>query len=246
MQGSFIKSLKIGCCGFAQSREKYFDVFPVVEVQQTFYQPPRIETVQRWRKEAPIKFEFTLKAWQLITHKPTSPTYRRLREDIPDEQKSRYGFFQPTPEVFEAWRRTREIAKILEAKVVVFQCPASFEPTESHNQHMREFFRTADRDKLILCWEPRGNWETDEIRNLCEEFDLVHCVDPFTHETTYGSVRYYRLHGIGGYRYRYTAADLENLLRNCQEGMLTYTMFNNLFMWEDARRFRMKLGEKCR
>lgn len=246
MLGGVIQSIKIGCCGFARSREEYYKVFPVVEVQQTFYQPPRIETVQGWRKEAPMEFEFTLKAWQLITHKPTSPTYRRLREDIPDEQKSRYGFFQPTPEVFEAWRRTREIAKMLEARVVVFQCPASFEPTESHKQNMREFFLTADRDKLFFCWEPRGKWEEDEIRNLCEELDLIHCVDPFTRVTTHGSIRYYRLHGIGGYRYRYTESDLENLLQSCPEVMQTYTMFNNLSMWEDACRFLIKLEEKYR
>jgi len=58
----------------------------VVEVQQTFYQIPRIATGKRWREEAPPDFEFTMKAWQLITHEPSSPTYRRLRTVIPGFQ----------------------------------------------------------------------------------------------------------------------------------------------------------------
>jgi uncharacterized protein YecE (DUF72 family) len=51
----------------------------VVEVQQTFHDPPPLATLQRWRVEAPADFEFTPKAWQVITHLGTSRTCRRLR-----------------------------------------------------------------------------------------------------------------------------------------------------------------------
>ncbi|NIN51751.1 MAG: DUF72 domain-containing protein, partial [Nitrososphaeria archaeon] len=70
-------AVKVGCCGFPGSRKGYFNDFNLVEIQQTFYKMPRLETAQRWRQEAPNEFEFTLKAWQLITHPPTSPTYRK-------------------------------------------------------------------------------------------------------------------------------------------------------------------------
>ncbi|MFQ5882008.1 MAG: DUF72 domain-containing protein [Candidatus Methylomirabilales bacterium] len=63
----------------AHATRGVFRRFPVVELQQTFYQPPRLKTVQRWREEVPATFEFTMKAWQLITHEPGSPTYRRLK-----------------------------------------------------------------------------------------------------------------------------------------------------------------------
>jgi len=221
MEGSHRKHIKVGCCGFARSKPQYFKEFSVVEIQQTFYQPPKPETVKKWQQEAPGGFEFTLKAWQLITHKPTSPTYRRLRENICDQKLSKYGFFQPTSEVFEAWHRTLEIARILKVKVVIFQCPASFTPTRSNKQNMREFFRTINRGKLIFCWEPRGDWKTGEIKELCEELNLVHCVDPFVRESVYGSIRYYRLHGIGGYRYRYTESDLKNLYLKCPKNTVT-------------------------
>ena len=70
--------VKVGCCGFGMARARYAALFPVVEVQQTFYQPPRVATAARWRAAAPPPFVFSVKAWQLITHEPASPTYRRL------------------------------------------------------------------------------------------------------------------------------------------------------------------------
>ncbi|MEW6376424.1 MAG: DUF72 domain-containing protein, partial [Thermodesulfobacteriota bacterium] len=121
--------IKVGCCGFPVKRSIYYQNFPVVEIQQTFYQLPQITTGNRWREEAPPDFEFTMKAWQLITHEPSSPTYRRLRTVIPVEKKKDYGFFKRTEEVEAAWSRTAEFARALGVKKIVFQSPRSFYPT---------------------------------------------------------------------------------------------------------------------
>jgi uncharacterized protein YecE (DUF72 family) len=88
-------TIRIGCCGWTESQAKYFQHFSAIEVQRTFYQPPRLQTLVKWRASAPLEFEFTLKAWQLITHEPSSPTYRRLKTPIPEKIKSRYGAFRP-------------------------------------------------------------------------------------------------------------------------------------------------------
>jgi uncharacterized protein YecE (DUF72 family) len=69
----------IGCSGFRSSRESYYEKLDSVEVQHTFYQPPQVSTLKRWREEAPRGFEFAVKAWQLITHTSSSPTRRRLK-----------------------------------------------------------------------------------------------------------------------------------------------------------------------
>lgn len=45
--------VKVGVCGFRGGMKDYFSQFRLVEVQQTFYKMPRLETVQRWRREAP-------------------------------------------------------------------------------------------------------------------------------------------------------------------------------------------------
>jgi len=51
----------------------YFTQFKLVEVQQTFYKMPKLDTALGWRQEAPSDFEFSLKAWQLITHLSLPP-----------------------------------------------------------------------------------------------------------------------------------------------------------------------------
>jgi uncharacterized protein YecE (DUF72 family) len=52
----------------------------VVEVQQTFYDPPQDETLVRRRRQAPPGFEFTLKASQLVTHDASSPAVAMATE----------------------------------------------------------------------------------------------------------------------------------------------------------------------
>ena len=68
--------IKLGMCGFTIGAATYFKKFPVVEVQQTFYDPPPLATIERWGAQAPADFEFTMKAWQVITHFGTSRTYK--------------------------------------------------------------------------------------------------------------------------------------------------------------------------
>ncbi len=111
-------TLKIGCCGFPKGLRQYAARLPVAEVQQTFYEPPKLATARRWRQEVPPEFEFTLKAWQLITHEATSPTYRRLKRPLTGEERSQAGSFRLTPVVLTAWQATREIALALNARKI--------------------------------------------------------------------------------------------------------------------------------
>ena len=154
--------VKIGCCGFPVGRKNYRLRLQVVEVQETFYQPPKPETVRRWRLEAPPAFEFALKAWQLITHQASSPTYRRLGRTLAPEERRLAGSFQDTPLVRQAWETTRELARILSARLILFQCPASFGPSEENILRLRQFFRQIEPDGFLFAWEPRvpgpRNW----------------------------------------------------------------------------------------
>jgi hypothetical protein len=87
--------MKLGMCGLTIGRAAYCRQFGVVEVQQTFYDPPPLATLERWRHDAPGGFEFTMKAWQVITHRGSSRTYRRLRRPFSDQQLSEAGGFRP-------------------------------------------------------------------------------------------------------------------------------------------------------
>src|ERR687889_736397 len=174
------KSLvRTGCSGFRSSRESYYGLLDSVEVQHTFYQPPQVSTLKRWREEAPRGFEFTVKAWQLITHAASSPTRRRLKRKLTEEEKEGAGSFRPSEIVNEAWELTRECAAALRARAVLFQCPASFRPTAENVENMRAFFRKAERGSAKFCWEPRGDWPRALVKELCDELELWHVVDPF-------------------------------------------------------------------
>jgi uncharacterized protein YecE (DUF72 family) len=103
-QSTEAKAVQVGCCGFAGAQTAYFRDFGLIEVQQTFYEPPRVNTAERWRANAPTGFDFTLKAWQLITHEATSPTYRRLRTPLSQSAAAHVRSFKPTDEVWNAIR----------------------------------------------------------------------------------------------------------------------------------------------
>lgn len=236
----------VGCCGWPEGKSKYFTRFRAVELQSTFYEPPSLTLARKWRDLAPPSFQFCLKAWQLITHEISSPTYRRLKSRLSTQEHSSVGRFQPTEQVALAWERTRAIALALHAPIILFQCPASFTPDPENLRNFRSFFSHLSRDRFLLAWEPRGNWDDELIAELCREFDLLHCVDPFQRTSVYGRPVYWRLHGRGGYGYRYTDADLAQLAqifhRNVEQGIAPiYVFFNNIWMKEDAGRFQALL-----
>ena len=238
--------LLIGCCGWAGAQARYYTSFPAIEIQSTFYAPPAAKVTQRWRAAAPTDFVFCMKAWQLITHSASSPTYRRLRRPIDPEQRGRVGGFLDTDEVWKAWEVTREIAQTLRAAVVVFQCPASFRATDENIRNLRGFFQKVGRQPFSMAWEPRGPWPPDVIGGLCADLNLIHCVDPFVNRPVRGPV-YWRLHGKLSYSYRYSDADLDSLRRMLSEHKEddgAYIMFNNVSMGDDARRFAQLLTEK--
>jgi len=233
----------VGCCGWTEAQARYVVDFETIELQTTFYQPPSDAVAKRWRSQAPPGFRFCLKAWQLITHTPSSPTYRRLKSTISATERDLYGSFRPTDQVWLAWERTREIAQILQADAVVFQCPKSFLPTRRNTGNLTKFFHQVERDDRIFAWEPRGDdWRPQLIRDICAESNLIHCVDPFKSEPVFGDTLYWRLHGRTGYRYRYTDEDLMELRARlnarANPGKPNYIMFNNIYSREDAQRFK--------
>lgn len=133
------------CCGFPVTRRNCYVMFQTLEIQQASYELPRIEIAAKWRKEAPRNFEFALRAWQRITHEPTSPTYRCLKLEISEAKAWRYGSFRPTAEVTGMWEQIRRFGRELGAALVVSQCPEGFAPTRRNKKNMMRFFKAPKR-----------------------------------------------------------------------------------------------------
>jgi len=234
LPGNFLKT---GCCGFPLPKTEYVAHFPVGEVQQTFYQPPRIATLQRWRALVPEHFEFTLKAWQLITHSSKSPTFRRLTTKLTPAELQQCGSFQFTPPVLMAWETSWRSAEALKAKCILFQCPASFGPSPENLHQMRLFFTSIERHGLKFIWEPRGDWNPALIKTLCEELDLIHAVDPFVSRSVTLNFTYLRLHGGKDFKHVYSMEELHFIRRQIRAGFPAYVFFNNIQMLQDATKF---------
>lgn len=228
------------------STSEYFETFPVVEVQQTFYEPPAPRTMLRWREQAPDGFEFTMKAWQLITHRASSKTYRRLKTELSEEEKRDAGGFQVTPVVLRAWQTTLDCARIVRATSILFQCPASFKPTEENIANMRAFFAAIERPPNVrLMWEPRGPaWTAADILPICRDLGLTHVVDPFVNDALTSSPTYWRLHGIGNHYRSYTDDELHALIARIPPEGDTYVMFNNIPRVGDAQRFARLIARR--
>ncbi len=244
--------LYIGCCGFPFARSRYYKVFRTVELQRTFYDLPEPEYADKLRGEAPSDFHWNMKAWQALTHPLSSPTWRRAKRK-PSGNPENIGLLKPTKENLEAWRRVREFAERLGARVVVLQTPPSLKPSREAAEWIKRFFTeiNASETPFTIGWEPRGGWNSkpDLLQDTICGTGVIHVVDPLRARPLVCSgqrVLYYRLHGRGGgevnYRYRYTEDDFHELAEILKKDLdiveTVYVMFNNVYMGDDARRFR--------
>lgn len=234
--------IKVGCCGFAKGRKEYFKQFKLVEIQQTFYKIVPEETLKKWRQEAPDDFEFAVKGFQGITHPITSPTWKRSGITLKGDE--RYGNFQPSTEVFESWEITKKACHVLDAGICLLQLPKSFKDSKENIENAENFFSSIEREGLEIAVELRG-WTDENIERLCREYELIDCRDPFAAKPSYiEKTAYFRLHGSPPgdkmYRYKYKEEDL-NKLKGYVESLNAreiYVLFNNIYMFDDAKRFQ--------
>jgi len=211
--------------------KRYFENYKLVELNSTFYEYPKLETVEGWREKAPEDFEFTVKAHQDISHKA------KMRLDETSIQ---------------AFEKMKQICKILNAKILLIQTPGSFRPDKLGEAE--KFFTNINREDLTLVWETRGpEWEKPEVveklSQVLSRLNVVHVTDPFRVLPAYTSqIAYFRLHGLGKelYYYQYTDEELRRLGETAKkfedESKTVYVLFNNLSMFEDGLRFMQYLS----
>ncbi len=229
------------------SKEKYIKEFNLVEVQRIFYKMPRKQTLINWvnlAKKLNKNFEFTVKAWQTITHPPTSITWRKAKLVVSKNKIDKYGGLKPTEENFEAWEKIIEACKTLNSVITVIQTPPSFRPTVENIRNMYDFLGSVKRNGLKLAFEPRGEWvkQPEKIKKVCEELNLIHVTDLLVSKPLSTSrIIYTRLHGLGPrkYYYEYTSEDLTRLRDTVEklDSDVTYVLFNNVKMYYSAKKF---------
>ncbi len=220
--------VRIGCSGFnyydwkgifypidlPQSKwlDYYTKIFNTIELNVTFYRLPLLKTFDKWYKETPPDFIFSLKGSRFITH------IKRLL----DPEDSLRLFFQR--------------ATVLKEKlgVVLWQFSPGF---TIDLQRLKDFLKLLKPYGIKNAFEFRNeSWIISETFNLCRQYNVSLCMadwPEFIDDIAITSdFVYIRRHGKGGsYATLYSKAELKrdaNRIRNyLKEGKDVFIYFNN-------------------
>jgi uncharacterized protein YecE (DUF72 family) len=208
----------------------YSGLFPIVEINVTFYRLPPIPVVASWVRRTPKGFRFTAKFPQTITHD------QRLVGS-----QAELGRF------LEVLRPLRENDRFLAA---LLQLPPSlpFEPAT-----VRAFYESLPQDLPVAVEFREPSWLAKESFDLLREFRFGHVVVdepllPVNLEVT-APFSYVRWHGHGEriwYDYTYRAEELRQWAPKvralAERTEAVYGFFNNHFRGGAATNAR-ELGE---
>jgi uncharacterized protein YecE (DUF72 family) len=120
----------------AEKRLKHYaSIFPLVEVDSTYYFPPSERNSVLWIERTPPTFTFNIKAYSLLTNHPTRPDslYKDLAERVPEAEREKRRLYRehlPDDVVDEVWQRFRDALMPLHSAgklgAVLFQFPQWF------------------------------------------------------------------------------------------------------------------------
>ncbi|MFI9575077.1 DUF72 domain-containing protein [Microbispora rosea] len=152
----------------------YAGMFPLVEVDSTYYAPPAEATVRLWAERTPAEFVFDVKAFSLLTRHPTRPG--ALPKDLRPSGggKNLYARDLDPKVVDQVWERflgalspLREAGKL---GAVLFQFPRWFPIGRANKHYILECKRRCE--PLRISVEFRNHtWMSEE--NQAETLDFL-------------------------------------------------------------------------
>lgn len=233
--------IRLGTCGWdypewvgrvypprgVQDRLRYYSgLFPIVEVDSTFYRLPPPGVAESWVRRTPGGFRFAAKFPQTITH-----------------EKRLVGTDDELHKFLQVMRPLQAAGKLAAA---LLQLPPSlpFEPAT-----VRRFYESLPTDLPVAVEFRERSWTEKESFDLLREFHLAYVVVdepvlPVQLEVT-GPFAYVRWHGHGSpvwYDYTYTADELRSWVPKVQALAETtdtvFGLFNNHFRGDAATNAR--------
>ena len=229
----------------AEARLKYYaSQFPLVEVDSTYYYPPRQQVAQQWAQRTPEGFTFNIKAFSILTQHPTKVT--SLPEEMRPEDKQRVYPKDLDEDAIEyLWSSFFDALAPLERSdklgAVLFQFPPWFTIRRANKDYLVECAERAQPRRI--CVELRHkSWLNDDNRDETLEFLEAHqlpfvCVDmpqgfkssvPPVVAATSPDLAVMRFHGHNDaewesgsvqkrFRYRYSERELEEWVPRVRE-----------------------------
>jgi uncharacterized protein YecE (DUF72 family) len=196
-----------------QSRwfEHYAAAFDTVEINNSFYRLPERETFARWRRRAPARFLFAVKASRFLTH------MKKLKD--------------PEEPIERLFTRMRGLGTHLGP--VLYQLPPAFKADRDRLAH---FLDLLPRDARHVVEFRDPSWYAPEIRALLEQRGVAMCLHDMPGSATgrdrVGPFVYVRFHGAtakygGGYPRERLAGWAVWLNEQREAGLDVYAYFNN-------------------
>lgn len=135
---------------------------------------PRPATLRTWRRDAGPQFVFSVVLPRLV------------------------GTLVSTKESARALADALEAARLLEARCLLLQTPASVRPTNANRDRIAALVAKLPALAINIAWEPSGLWELEEIRATARLAQVLPVLDAAHQDLLPGSVVYTRLRALGG------------------------------------------------
>jgi len=203
----------------------YATVFNFVEVNNTYYQLPKMNEVQSWRTRVPQDFQFAVKCNRQISHHEPLAT---------------------TEHHFQLMDKMGEICKSLDAVALVIQTPPRFIPSPENFEVSEDFFSHYSDFGWNLVWEPRGAaWNEspakEKLGSILNSYNITHCTDISRGMPLYSAnISYTRVFGQG-VKNQWEFDDSEIKILHARASELprnTYVTFHTQRQTADAARLK--------
>ncbi|HEY4121207.1 MAG TPA: DUF72 domain-containing protein [Byssovorax sp.] len=165
--------LHVGLPALVGDIAKYHPRFDLLEVRPVDASVPRAPALRRWRKAVPPAFVFSVVLPRAV------------------------GALTPGAALDEALAESLEVAAALEARCLLLQTPADVRPTSVNKRRVVALFERVPREGNVVCWEPSGMWEREDVLATAREAGVVAVLDAARDVPPPGAVVYTRLRALG-------------------------------------------------
>jgi uncharacterized protein YecE (DUF72 family) len=172
----------------AEDRLRYYSsIFPLVEVDSTFYAPPRPEVAAAWVERTPANFRMEIKAFGLFTGHPIrrETLWADLRDGLDDDDPKGTVYARNLSDeaLDEAWLRfayaLRPLRDAGKLGVVMFQWPPWFTAKRANRQVLEQLPQRLPDLRLAVEFR-HGSWmgedDRDATLDLLRELGLSYVV----------------------------------------------------------------------
>ena len=129
----------------------YSDIFDTVEINNSFYQTPKVEAIKNWRKTVPKGFIFAAKASRYITH----------NKKLKDAKKS-LGNILPV---------LGKLGKSLGP--ILFQLPPRW---HCNSDRLSEFLKALPKKRQFSIEFRDPTWHVPEVYELLKKHNVAFCI----------------------------------------------------------------------